>query len=378
MTRIWDLRFACMLQVMSMGLFSTFEAVHMAARGLEPATIGMLLALESGLILVASPVWGKLADHTSRYRLAIAIGTLALAANLIIFALAESVAGFLLYAIIRGCLAPTIHGIMPALAVANIGPARPGRGFGRYRAFGSLGFMTGMAGLPWIFGDIASTCLAGAALLTGSLVFVRRLKNPERVEATEEDRKRVNRHSVGLYFLAYFVISLSEPGIHGFFGAYAQELGASFQWVGLLSSMTGLMALIGLPLMGGRVDRSGALRVLMLAFACQATRMGITSGITDYHWLWIPHLLHLVAWPGKEVGTIVLLSRLVPRFYHARVLSLILSIRMGGMMVGSFFMGHLVDRFGYPVMFQIFFAVSLLGLLLLVYLARELKRGSRQ
>lgn len=370
---LWQLRGACLLQVMAMGLFSTFEAVHMADSGLRPATIGGLLALENGLFILFSPWWGGWADRTGRYRRLIAAGTVASALNLVLFAWAHDFWSFTLYAVIRGVAAPGIQSLMPTLAVGVIGPSRPGRGFGRYRAFGSIGFMLGTGLLPMLAGDLATTCLLGAGGLLGSLALVFRL--PRRTGGDRENDLPLpaiaHRGGVSAFLFVYFVLVLTEPGVHGFFGAYARDLGADVSWVGQLASMTGLMALIGLPTVGGLIDRVGAQTILLGAFAAQAARMAATALITDYDWLWLAHLFHVLAWPGREVGAIILLTSLVPVARRARTLAMLASVRMAGMTVGSALMGQLVERLGYRGMYAVMSAVGGTALILFLLLRQS-------
>lgn len=353
-----------------MGLFSTFEAVHMADNGLRPGTIGGLLALENGLFILMSPVWGSLADRTGRYRRLIAAATIACAANLLLFAWADGLFGFTLYAVIRGLTAPGIQSLMPTLAVEVIGPSRPGRGFGRYRAFGSIGFILGTGILPALSGDLATTCLLGAGALLGSLGLVFRLPRKSGGGASDQLAAPTVARAGGVvaFLTVYFVVVLTEPGVHGFFGAYARSLGADVTVVGRLASLTGLMALIGLPTVGAWIDRVGAEWILLGALTAQALRMGLTALITDYHWLWVAHLCHLIAWPGREVGAIVLLTSIVPLARRARTLALLASIRMAGMTVGSAFMGQLAEAVGYRTMFALMAVVGAAAALLFLLL----------
>jgi len=140
--------------------------------------------------------------------------------------------------------------------------------------------------------------------------------------------------------------------------------------------MTGLMALAGLPVMGAWVDRAGAYRVFLTACAFQIARMFITANISDTNWLWMPHLLHFVAWPGREIGTVVLLSSLAPSGIRGRVFAILASVRMSGMMVGSFLMGQLIETFGYREMYLAMGFMATPGLLVFLLVYRQRRNGS--
>ena len=180
--------------------------------------------------------------------------------------------------------------------------------------------------------------------------------------------------SFWLFLVAHFFVSLAEPGVYGFFSAYARELGASIEWVGMLSGLTGLIALVSFGFMGRLADRIGAEKILVIGFAVQGGRMALTSFITDPNWLWVPHLLHSFGCAGREVGTLLFLSAIMGKARLGMASSVVMSVRMAGMMVGAMMMGQIAELAGYVMMYRVVSGCVFVGLAVLVLAVRS---GSR-
>lgn len=366
-----------MLQLGALGLLGTFETVRMKDVGLSESQIGLILGLENGLMIFTALAWGKWADHTRRFRSGIIVGTLGLVVTLAWFAHADDWADFVIYGIMRGLFVTSIMGLMPALALANLDPAKPGAGFGGYRRFGSLGFLFAAAGLPLLFDQISSMAFAAMVYLPVSIWFVQRLADPAAPRAGGGDEVAATSfRRVGFFLAAHFFVSMAEPGVHGFFAAYARDMGASLEWVGMLSGMTGLMALLTLSWMGRLADRIGAARMLVIGFVAQGLRMLLTSFISDPQWLWLPHLLHGFGWAGREVGTLLFLTAIMGQRRLGMASSVMMSVRMAGTTAGALLMGKLAESAGYPVMFQCIAGFVLLGFLMLGVALKRAKNAA--
>ncbi len=360
---LWNMRWASLLQLGVLGLMGTFETVLMKDHGLAEGQIGWILGLENGLMIFTALGWGRIADHTRQFRRCLFYGSAGLLVALGLFSRAETVGDFVVYAIFRGISTTAIMGLMPAMALANLDPAHPGAGFGGYRRYGSMGFLFAAAVMPLLFDTLAQMAWVMMAALPLSLWFVGKLADPAAVPGGP-GRFGVmpNRATLGLFLVAQFLVSMAEPGVHGFFSAYARDLGASLQLVGLLSGMTGLIALLTLGYMGRLADRIGAEKLLLIGFAAQGVRMAMTSFIVDPHWLWVPHLLHGFGWAGREVSTLLFLSAVLGKARLGMAASIAMSMRMAGMMAGSMMMGQIAETAGYPMMFRVTAGMVFLGL----------------
>ena len=362
MTQTWILRYTCLLQIAFMGTLFVFEAVRMKDLGVGESTIGLILGSSSGLLMVASICWGRFADRKGVHKEVVLWGTIGYFILVFFFAYCQTAWQFFIYAIARSILMPMIAGIMPAIAVKAHGTEQQGSKFGIYRAFGSLGFILGTMILPLIFNDIALTAQVSSVFMVISLFLLRRLPKPEvlTVETVPLHLRTLNP-LIRWYFFAMFFISLADPAVHGFFTAYARDLGGSTRLLGILSGSFGIIAFFFLPAMGMAIDRYRPTLILTIALFCQPVRVFLPSLIDDPNFLWIPILLHGICWGGIEVVAIVYLSRLVEEDQKASVLSYYMAVRMLGNLVGASICGYMAENFGYVMMFQVISSLSLIG-----------------
>ena len=362
MTQTWILRYTCLLQIAFMGILFVFEAVRMKDLGVGESTIGLILGSSSGLFIVASIYWGRFADRKGVHKEVVLWGTIGYFVLVFYFAYCQTVWQFFIYAIARSILMPMIAGIMPAIAVKAHGTEQQGSKFGIYRAFGSLGFILGTMILPLIFNDIALTAQVSSVFMVISLFLLRRLPKPEvlTVETVPLHLRTLNP-LIRWYFFAMFFISLADPAVHGFFTAYARDLGGSTRLLGILSGSFGIIAFFFLPAMGMAIDRYRPTLILTIALFCQPVRVFLPSLIDDPNFLWIPILLHGICWGGIEVVAIVYLSRLVEEDQKASVLSYYMAVRMLGNLVGASICGYVAENFGYVMMFQVISSMALIG-----------------
>ncbi|MCH6257506.1 MFS transporter [Puniceicoccaceae bacterium K14] len=366
-------RGASLLQVSTIGLFNVYEVAQMSAQGLPGKTIGLLLAIENGLLLVSGALWGWVADRYGCYRQLVMGSALVLAFTLFWLSSAESVFNFTVYAVLRGVSMTAMMTVMPALAMANLKELGPGKSYSKYRVFGSIGFMIGTAILPIFFDSITSILRAASLILPFSLIFIMGLENPELEEKSVElsKKSKVLPAVVWWYLAANFIVSFTEPGNLGFLNDYVIGLGGSPKLIGWYSGMTGFIALISLPLMGKWVDARGVKWVIVFGFLSQVLRPLSISLIPDPNWLWASHVFHFFGWAGREVGSIVFMTMLLGERRRAVAVSLVVTIRTAGVMVGSYFMGTWADAVGYQLMFQRVFFVACLSLPLLYIALRK-------
>lgn len=378
MSEKWILRFACLMQLSSMGILFTFEAVRMKDKGLGETTIGLIIAGTSALFILSSLFWGRLADRYHCYRRIVIYGTLGFAVLMIAFSYCTTALQFSLYAVARATLMPMIGGIMPTLAINAFGKGNSGSQYGIFRAFGSLGFILGTMVLPLIFNDLGVAARVASGIIFLSVFLVRDLPEPEKGTARGSPlRIRELNPLISLFLVSYLFNAAAEPAVHGFFHAYVRELDGGTRLLGLLSGTMGVVAFICLPLMGKAVDRVSPALILAIAFLALPLRVVLTSMIADPNFLWIPILLHGITWGGVEVSAVIYLASLVKADQKATVLSFYTSVRMLGHLIGAGLSGYLAENFGYVTMFHVISAVALFGAGIYIIGSLVLRKGRR-
>ena len=169
MTPMWNMRLASLIQVAGLGLLGTFETVRMKDLGMAEAQIGMVLGIEHGLMIFTALAWGRVGDNTRLLRRCLTISTVGMMVTLGWFSQAETFRDFVGYGILRGLFMTGILGLMPALALANLDPTKPGSGFGGYRRYGSIGFLFASSGLPLLVADIPTMAIIAMMYVPASI-----------------------------------------------------------------------------------------------------------------------------------------------------------------------------------------------------------------
>lgn len=124
----------------ALGAGYPFLPVFYRDLGLALDEIGVLIAVQAGIMLVFGPVWGGLSDRFPRSRLALPVAAAVATAGAVILYLSF---GFLAVSIGAIVLFFGIAGVAPLLdarTLERLGSAARNR-FGQVRAFGSLAFV---------------------------------------------------------------------------------------------------------------------------------------------------------------------------------------------------------------------------------------------
>src|SRR5215470_12503460 len=124
----------------AVGTWFPFAAVLLAARGLDLGVVGLLLAFQGVVSLVAAPAWGSLVDRTGRSGTVILAAALIAAAGAVLLLVArEPLAIAVALAVLAAGSAP-LAPLVDSRTVSIAGESR--ERFARARAWGSLAFVT--------------------------------------------------------------------------------------------------------------------------------------------------------------------------------------------------------------------------------------------
>ncbi len=361
--RMWALRGSMFLILLGMGVSWVYAGIWMKENGLGETAIGSLIGLGGALAAGMGLFWGWLSDHTGRSTPIVSAGCLLTGASLIVLAHSRTVAGFALFEVLVAAGASATMTVMPLLALAVIGEERRGAGYGRFRVFGSVGYLIGLyflaarvTGLERLF------LVAGLILLLGAVPLV---------VANVRTRRHVERHGFGgllkhpgfcWCLVAVFFFSLGNPAVFAFLAMYAREIGMTQAGVARLMGMCGLTALVALPLMGSISDRIGPRRVLLVAFAAMPVRILLQAVAGGTGGLYAAQLLHFFTWAGPEVTIYVYLTQLVGEQDKGIAVSALVTTRTLSQLVGNPIAGYLAEHWGYRNMFFTMACVSALGL----------------
>ena len=370
---LWWLRSVSFLQMLGVGLVLAYGGVWMKERGLNEAYIGQLSSLSTLLGFFAGFGWAILADRKQWTQQILFGGLLGAAACTAYLTTCSTATDFLIYALLRPLASGMVLSLLQLLAVsvlANHGAQ--GLGYASYRIFGSMGYIVGTLLIPQLTNDLVRLLLIGAAVTAVAALPLWRLRAPIRSQRHYVSPKLVlkNRALVPL-FASLFLFAMASPAYLQFAPIYARELGASTEFIGLFCSMTGFVAVIGLPLTGRLVDRYGTRRLIWLALLTQPLRVagyGLVGG--EYWLLVVPQLMHAFTWAGLEIAGVLYVTRQALPGNQATALALYTGAQTMGVFLGASLSGHLAQHASYPLMYLVMAAIASLAIVVFIVASR--------
>jgi PPP family 3-phenylpropionic acid transporter len=135
------------------GIQLPFFPVWLEARGLEAATIGLVIAVPMMVRVVAMPLITRAADRTRAIKATLVIAAAAAACAMTVVGLAADVAAIFVAFTIAAIAVSPVLSLADAYALTGLG-AR-GRAYGPVRLWGSVAFIAANVGAGWLLGFIA-------------------------------------------------------------------------------------------------------------------------------------------------------------------------------------------------------------------------------
>ncbi len=333
------------------GVQLPFLPVWLKAKGLDPALIGILLALPMVARIVAVPVAARAADRRDAIRATLVVTSLASLAGFALLGFAESVTAVLVaYALVSLVFTP----VMPlAETYALRGLAARGRAYGPVRLWGSAAFIVGtfaagfvadvlpVRDLIWLI--VAAS--AGLALAAAALAPVA-LASHETPGPDTEPRRLLRDPSFLAVVTAASLIQASHAVYYGFSALAWRAEGLSGATIAALWAL-GVIAEIVLFAVQGRLPPFFQPTVLLIAGGTGAALRWAAMAV-DPPVVMLPLLqvLHALSFGATHLGALTYIARHAP-VGQAATAQGYLSIALGVAMAGSIALsGWLYDAFG--------------------------------
>ncbi|MGZ8408154.1 MAG: MFS transporter [Caulobacteraceae bacterium] len=333
------------------GVQIPFWPVWLAAHGLGPTDIGVIVAVGVGARLIGNLLTAHVADRSGeRRRLMLALAVAGLAAYGL-FVFVDGFWGILAVSIVSSLLFPPIMALGESLTMTGVG--RFGLDYGRIRLWGSLSFILAAtvsgyvlvqappAAILWmVLATVAATAFACAALpdlrtdaapVAAGLPLARVL----------EDRGLI------LMLVAAGLIQGSHAVYYAFGTLHWQAAGMSDDVIGLLWA-EGVVCEIGLFAAGGAVlRRIRAPWLIAIAGGLAALRWVVLGTTTALPAVVAVQALHAFSYGAAHLGAIHVIAKAVAPALSATAQSLyaalVMGLALGSMLLAS---GPLYQAFG--------------------------------
>jgi PPP family 3-phenylpropionic acid transporter len=303
------------------GINLPFFPVWLAARGLDAAAIGLVLALPMTVRVVAIPLITRAADRRDALRAAIVCASLAGAAGYVALGLAE---GFLMIALVYALASFAFSPVMPlADAYALKGLGARGRAYGPVRLWGSAAFIASAFGAGVMLDliparDLIWLIVASMLMLSiASLMLAPLGAMPPVAEPGPPQRLHRLPGFVAIA-VAASLVQASHALIYGFGTLDWQSAGLGGATIGTLWAI-GVVAEIVLFAAQGRLPARFGPRALLLAGAAGGLVRWTAMALDPPAWI-LPLLqcLHGLSFGATHLGSIGFLAQAAPAGMAAR------------------------------------------------------------
>lgn len=300
----------------SFGVFMPFFPVWLQARGVTGLKLGALLAAPPLVGIIAPIVSGLVADALGlRAKLLTAAAVLACTASIAIAASAAALTGASLVgalAILIGLVAVArapLFGLADVLALETLGENRAA--FGRYRLWGSAGFLLAVVIYPTLYEPTAAVALP-AAMAVGFfctvLVTLRLPRTTTRLGFDLTGAFRMLRKHAG-FFATLSLWQLGNATYDSTFTQHLQALGMPKSLMGVTWGLGVVAEIVAMATTSQLLRRISTRHLLLLGLTISSARWAMTSVTTS---LWTVAALQLLH-AGSFALTWTVANTLLPK-----------------------------------------------------------------
>src|SRR5512143_3328048 len=358
------------------GMFSPYWSLYLKSIHFDAIEIGILMSIQPVMRMVATNVWGWLADHTGKRLLVVQMAaSLSALFYLGMFAATSFWAVFMVMALMNFFWSASMP-LVEATTLTYLG--KNTAHYGRIRSWGSVGFIVSVVGLGYAFDYIAIAWLLWAGLVceVGILIFSRQIPKTE-VLAHHTDhqpiRQIVLQPRVLALFGASFLMAVAHGPYYTFYSIYLVDHGYATSAVGGLWAL-GVICEIGVFfLMPALVQRFGFARILLASFAAAVLRFLLIGWAVDWVVLvLLAQVLHAMTFGSFHAASLGMVHEFFQGRHQSKGQALFGSFTYGaGGMLGGLVSGPIWQHWGASALYTFSAGAALLGLLLMWWKLRR-------
>lgn len=361
---------------MAQGALMPFIGLYYRGVGLDLAQIGLLVSLSGLIQIVATPLWGVLADALRLRRVLL---PLALACSVVpVFLIGQSSSFSILLVLVASLavfIAP-VAALADSATLALLGAAR--ERYGRQRVWGAVGWIVSSLTFGFVLQRSGMSVLFISYVVFGLATAAVALAMP-RARLPQADLRAATRTLLRDRRWAFFLSCVLLLGcgnaiIQGFLSLYLQDLGAGGDEIGFaiaLGSLTELPVMVFAPLV---LRRWGARPLMISSGLLFAVRAAVYVLAPSFGWALAAQLLHGPCFAGLWTGGVDEAQRLAPPGLETTAQSLFGTMLFGiAGALATAIGGRIYRDYGSATLFTIAGAAALLGVagLLLTMVNRE-------
>ncbi len=373
--RVWPFSFY-FIYFAALAAYAPYFVLYWQSRGFSGPQIGVLTFIPPVVGLFAAPLWTGLADARHAHRLLLVLAIAGVAASVAAIPLVGAFgAALLISPIIAFFMAPTVP-MSDAATMANLAEQGQPQMYGRVRIGGTFGWalaapligkLVEARGLPWAFWTYAALMLMGLLL---ALQF-RFPKQTERVPVWHGMRAIVKNRQWVFFLLIGVTTGMGFTAVNTYLFAYLQELHIGTSLAGLALTIS-TVSEIPIMLFADRIlARLGARGMLLLAVAATGIRLLLYAAFTAPAVVLLLQLVNGATFPMYWIAGVAYANERAPQGMQASAQGLFGAATTSvGAALGGLLGGVLMGSLGGRVMYTVFGAIVLVGLVVLTALER--------
>ncbi len=299
----------------AIGISLPYWPVWLAAQGLTPAEIGLLLAANFWPRVVTSVAIPYAADRLGQRRRLMALLAGLTVVGMALFGLAQHLWVFLLLSLVTGASWAAILPLGEALALQQL--KMQGLGYGPVRLWGSIAFILAAIGGGWWIERGGAPVVLGLLLALLGLNLLACLQMPaDRAPARPAEPPRLGRllRLPGLVRLVFAagLIQVSHALYYGFASLHWRAAGLSETVIGWLWAEGVIAEVLLFALASSVLRRLDPIRLLALAGGLTVVRWGVTGAGSELGLLIPAQALHAASFGAVHLAVMHHLQGRVP------------------------------------------------------------------
>jgi MFS transporter, PPP family, 3-phenylpropionic acid transporter len=365
----WAVRLLYFFFFGGMGVFFSYINVYYLSIGLSGVQIGVLGTINPLVGVFSSILWGMASDRFGRPRLlfaltaAGALGAVSVLGGVRIFAILVPVV------IWMSLFSSPMPALMDSTTFRLLGN-RPER-FGRYRMFGTMGFILTSATSGFLFEKVGLQALFPAYGLTLVFFLLTSFALPNtpihlRTSPLDGLGQLVRHPSWALFAGSILVLWVAASGAVSFIGVAIKDLGGSDRLIGLNWTVAASLELPMMWFSAALLRRFGAKTLITVGFLGYFVRIIGLGIIPAAEYVLLVNAVHVFSYVPILIGAAAYANELAPAELKATSQGLLFAVYSMGAVFGSLLSGWLYDQLGVQGMFRTMAMLALAGFFLFV------------
>ena len=251
MIRFWFKLFYA-VKFAGIGIFMPYMVMYFIRKDLTSAQIGSLMALTTLAGIIVQPMWGIISDKYNVTRLLVTIGCWTTSGFVLSFTLTDRFEYLVVIVVLSSILNAPVHSNVAALALSHLEIRGKQEEYGKFRLWGSIGFIvaTAISGGLFFEDNLTTTVYlySGSLLVLGLISF----KLPDRrhlstdVQWIDGLRLLADNRQLQLFLLGVICVGITVGISDQYLVVYMTELKSSAWIIGATIAVT---AVPEIPLM---------------------------------------------------------------------------------------------------------------------------------